>query len=195
MGYILDKYHKHFCDELPRAKVLNKHFKSFTVAVFSVFALIFAGLNVLVVKITGVEDPLFKDLAYVISALLVILCFVGLYSIHYPRKEIPRFILIACWLLTSSAVTALSIWEMNLLLSTKKAAAKDVCQKNLLSLSEFKAYSPNQDPILKDVETCYKFVVVAAGGELSFQVMGTIIGMAHAWRYQKRAEKIPKIPK
>ncbi|KAF9351622.1 hypothetical protein BGX26_010415 [Mortierella sp. AD094] len=198
MGYIRDKYHKHFCKTESKEKALNEHFKSFTVTVFSVFAFIFAGLNILAIEQTGVEDSLFKDMAYVITGLLVTLSIVGLYSIHYPSKSRLRQVLVACWVIAAFAVTGLSVWEMDMLLTTKKTEARGVCQRNfLLYIDKFNGHSGSYDPkdLADGVDKCYVFVAIAAATELSFQVMATIFGVVYAKRYHKRTTRIPKASK
>ncbi|KAI8599671.1 hypothetical protein EDD21DRAFT_154275 [Dissophora ornata] len=189
-------YHVHFCEKEPENAVdvkLNKDFKSFTVTVFSIFGLVIAALNVLAINQTGVEDAKFKDLAYIISALLVVLGIVGLYSIHFPVERHPKNILVKFWVIAAVAVSALSIWEMDLLLTTEKAEAKGVCQRNLLIWdSNFNGDSGSVDPkaLKKVVDECYLFVALAAAIELIFQVAATIFGIIIAVRYRMKVEDI-----
>ncbi|KAF9997087.1 hypothetical protein BGZ79_009181 [Entomortierella chlamydospora] len=193
---IKDFYHDHFCEKKAQQKVTRtRHFKSFSVAVFSIFSLVIAVLNVVVIYQTGVEDSKFRDLAYIISALLAFLGVVGLYSIHFPKKPFWRHLLVACWFIAAFAVTILSIWEMDLLLTSKKAATKDICQKNLLIWdSNFNGDPGGYEPkaLAKVVNECYVFVAMAAAFELFFQVVGTIFGIIIAIRYRRKARAIPE---
>ncbi|KAF8956245.1 hypothetical protein BGZ46_002418 [Entomortierella lignicola] len=184
-------FRNHFCEEkFSTRQKLTKEFKSFTVTVFSIFAFIVAALNILAINQTGVTASRFRDLAYIISALLVSLGIVGLYSVHLPHKEPPRKILIAFWLIIAFAVTALSVWEFDMLLTTKKAEAKSVCQDNLLIWdSDFNSGQNDPKGLAKVVDECYLFVMLAAGLELVFQIVGTMFGVIIAVRYHRKLTK------
>ncbi|KAF9413864.1 hypothetical protein BGZ76_004969 [Entomortierella beljakovae] len=144
--------------------ILNSKYKSFTVTVFSIFGLVIAALNVLVIHQTGVEAT---------------------------PETYSRWMLGHC---CDSCYHSI-IWEMNMLLTTKKSQAKDVCRNNLLIWdSDYNSGRYKQKDLAKTVDTCYMFVALAASLELIFQVVATLFGVVISVRYYKKSRDIKAAP-